>query len=88
MASTGSAVQALKWAWSTLSRRSTSTARLVLMNTMSSRMTTVSASTAMPPVAVRTMAQAVVTTIATHGVRRPGSTRPSARGNSPSPAMP
>ena len=48
----------------------------------------VPASTSMVPVRARRIDSAVVTRIATHGVRRPGRTRASTRGSSPSDAMP
>lgn len=60
----------------------------VLRKTNSSSRTTVSARSPWSPVSVRPIARRVVTTMATHGVRRSGSTSASGRGSSPCSAMP
>ena len=88
MPSTGSTVGACQCSRSTRSRRSTSTAVLTPRNTTSSSRTMVEASTASVPVRARNRDTAVVTRMATHGVRRPGSTFPRNPGNRPSRAMP
>ncbi len=55
---------------------------------MSSSRTRVDARVATLPVRARSIARTVVTAMAAHGVRRPGSTLVSAPGSSPSFAMP
>ena len=77
--STGTAVHTRKCGCSTVSRRSTSTATFVEMKTNSSSRTTVSARVDRSPTSVSSIATTVVATIATHGVRRSGSTWPAHR---------
>ena len=85
---TGMTVGALKCRCSTLSRRSTSTAMLVMVNTISSRKDVVPPSALRSANQTRPKASTVVNRMATHGVRRLGRIRPRVTGSTPSCAMP
>ena len=72
---------ARKCGWSTGSRRSTSTAMLTMVNTPSSSSAVVPPSSVMSTVITRMSAMTLVKMIETHGVRRPGCTRPKIAGS-------
>ena len=82
---TGTQLGTTKWSCSTRSRRAASTAALTPMKAISSSVTVVSASASRSPVAIRSIATAVVKTIATTGVRRVGMHAPERRPGSRAP---